>query len=78
MTYRPATETETLALQAFADEHGRNWRRELSDVYWYNARLWRGPEAGMGSELHGIRNDLGPKWLYDVCKVRPARKAAGL
>jgi hypothetical protein len=67
MTYRPATETETLALQAFADEHGRNWRRELSDVYWYNARLW-----------HGIRNDLGPKWLYDVCKVRPARKAAGL
>ena len=63
------------ALQAFADAHGRKWKSELSDVYWYNARLWRGGTENMGSMLHAIRNDFGPTWLYDVCDVKPAPKA---
>ncbi|MDX0230290.1 hypothetical protein GOC14_06980 [Sinorhizobium meliloti] len=49
----------------------------MSDVYWYNARIWRGPEENMGYVLHTIRNNYGPEWLYDVCDVKPARKGKG-
>jgi hypothetical protein len=73
--YRDLTEQEHAALEAFAKEFGRNkWREKLSMVYWYNARVWTGPVPGMGALLHGIRNDLGPTWLYDV--YRPRKKAA--
>lgn len=87
MDYRDITPEERAALQRFADrEHmqkraiGRNeyrlpWREVLNDTYWYNARLWEGGEPGDGSILHGIRNDLGPTWLHDVCDVKPTRKA---
>ncbi len=74
-TYRELTTEEAAALQAFADAHGRRWRDELGNVYWYNARIWHGPVPGMGNVLHAIRNEFGPTWLYDVCKVRPAPKA---
>ncbi len=74
--FRPLLTDETAALQAFADAHGRRWRDELCNVYWYNARIWQGPVPCMGNELHGIRNEFGPSWLYDVCKVKPAPKAA--
>lgn len=71
--YREPTTEEIAALEAFAKAHGRNkWRVELTQVYWYNARIWIGPEPGMGSTLHRIRNDLGPTWLYDV--YRPAKQ----
>lgn len=64
---------ERAALQAFADAHGRRWKDELSGVYWYNARIWQGPAAGMGNVLHAIRNEFGPSWLYDSCDVKPAK-----
>lgn len=65
------------ALQAFANAHGRKWKEELSMVYWYNARIWRGPLENTGSMLHAIRNNFGPTWLYDVCKIKPEPKAKG-
>lgn len=69
--YRDLLPEEHAALEAFAEAHGRNrWRAELTQVYWYNARIWIGPEAGMGSTLHGIRNTFGPTWLYDVYRPR--------
>lgn len=69
---------EVAALQAFANAHGRKWKSELSNVYWYNARLWRGPTENTGSILHGIRNNYGPTWLYDVCTIKPAQKVKPL
>lgn len=56
------------ALKAFAEAHGRKWKSVLTDVYWYNARIWEGPEPGMGTALHGLRNNLGPTWL-DTFKI---------
>lgn len=73
MTYRELTDDETAALQAFADAHGRRWKGELGNVYWYNARIWIGPVPGMGNVLHGIRNEFGPTWLFDRCKIKPMR-----
>lgn len=78
VTYREITDDEAAALQAFADAHGRSWRRELSEVYWYNARLWRGPDGSddrVGYTLHGIRNNFGPTWLFNVCTIKAAPKA---
>lgn len=68
------------ALQAFADEKGRNWKDELSSVYWPNARIWEqwvGRECSKdnGYRLHAIRNNFGPSWLYDVCDVKATPKA---
>jgi hypothetical protein len=65
-TYRDLEPEELAALKAFAAAHGKNfWKRELRDVYWYNARLWRDASGSnyQGSLLHGLRNDLGPSWL---------------
>jgi hypothetical protein len=65
------------ALQAFADEHGRRWKDELGNVYWYNARIWhdhKNPGKQHGSLLHAIRNNFGPTWLWDVCDVKPTPK----
>ena len=72
MTYRIIDENERAALQAFATAHGRKWRTELTDVYWYNARIWQGPAPGMGNTLHSIRNEFGPTWLFEICDVKPA------
>lgn len=82
--YRPLTEAERAALQRYADRehnqpngygaHRMPWKESLSMVYWYNARLWEGGEPGDGSLLHGLRNDLGPTWLFDVCDIKPTRK----
>jgi len=79
--YRQLTQDEIAALVAFRDAHKRkanrtpscnDWRDELSMIYWYNARIWRGPVPGMGNTLHGIRNEFGPTWLYDFCKLPTA------
>lgn len=74
MNYRELEADEALALQAFADAHGRCWKTTLSSVYWYNARIWEGPKPNMGNLLHGIRNDLGPTWLFEVCNIKNGRK----
>jgi hypothetical protein len=62
---RDLTAEELAALQRFALAQGRTWKRVLTDIYWYNARLWVGPSSkpNDGSILHGLRNDLGPAWL---------------
>ncbi len=68
--YRELTERELAALVEFAKAHGRCWRHELNDVYWYNARVWRGgSDENIGHILHSIRNNFGPTWLYDVFKL---------
>lgn len=69
--YRELTAEERGALERFQAAHGRRWREELGNVYWYNARLWGDGEPGDGSILHGIRNTFGPTWLWDV--YRPAK-----
>lgn len=72
--YRNLTDEEIAALQAFAKEHGRRWKDELTDVYWYNARIWRGPDERMGYLLHGLRNEFGPTWLLDHLKLPKVSK----
>lgn len=76
-TFPEPTPADLAALQQFANAHGRNWKSELSNVYWYNARLWRGVDGRddvIGSTLHGIRNTFGPKWLYQACTIKPQPK----
>lgn len=55
---------ELHALRRFANAHGRNWKNILRDVYWYNARPWRGTgsEPQDGGILHALRND--PLWSF--------------
>lgn len=75
-SYPILTEEDTAALQSFANAHGRKWKDVLSNTYWYNARLWRGPDGNddrIGSVLHGIRNDFGPGWLFGICTIKPQR-----
>lgn len=52
---RALTETETAALQAFAAKHGRSWKRKLSEVYWYNARVWNGHHCLHSAPLRAYR-----------------------
>lgn len=73
LNYRDLTNDEHEAIEAFAEEYGRNWRDTLAQVYWYNARIWIGPKPNMGSMLHGIRNEFGPTWLYEAyCPRNPS------
>jgi hypothetical protein len=61
-----ATPEDTAALQAFAKAEGRKWKSTLTDVYWYNARIWRDPATGdnnAGYVLHSLRNNAGHDWL---------------
>jgi hypothetical protein len=70
------TRGDFAALQSFADAHGKHWKTVLTDTYWYNARLWRGPagdDERTGSTLHAIRNNFGPDWLHNVCRVKPSK-----
>lgn len=74
MDYRDITPEERSALQRFADRehtHCVHWKDRLNDTYWYNARIWSDGQPGDGPTLHGLRNMLGPTWLYDVCDVEP-------
>ena len=75
--YPTPTDADLAALQAFADAHGRTWKDQLAQVYWYNARPWRGVDGRdeiTGSTLHAIRNNFGPTWLYELCPIKPAAK----
>lgn len=68
------TELQTAALQAFADENGRFWKTVLNNVYWYNARIWRGQTRDgreCGYVLHSLRNSHGPRWLEEQCTIKP-------
>lgn len=64
----PLNSEEVEALTSFARHHGRKWKQALRDIYWYNARLWTGPDgtnSRIGSILHGLRNSHGPSWLAE-------------
>lgn len=78
MKYRELAQEEIEALIAFRDAHShkrnlsrgcRDWKEELGNIYWYNARIWIGQKPGMGNILHGIRNEFGPTWLFYHCKL---------
>lgn len=53
---RPLTNEEHVAVQAYALEHGRNWKAALRDD-WMNART-----TGI---LQALRNSHGPSWLVN-------------
>lgn len=59
------------ALQSFANREGRAWKSTLS-VLWGNGRDYYEPE---GAELHSVRNEMGPTWLFDVCTIKPQQAA---
>ena len=59
------------ALQSFANRNGRGWKDTLS-VLWMNGRDYYEPE---GQQLHSVRNEFGPTWLFDTCTIKPAKKA---
>jgi len=61
MTIRTLEPHEHAALAAFAKEHGRRWKSQLTDVYWYNARP-AGISPDIDSTLHALRND--PRWNW--------------
>lgn len=65
MTKTEISPEELIALKAFAAAHGRRWKSELSEVYWYNARIWYDSAYSPkhGYVLHGLRNRLGVNWL---------------
>lgn len=70
-TQRTPAPYEVAALRAFSDAHGKKWREELTNAYWYNARIWRDASGSgaHGEALHGIRNSFGPSWLHDVFRL---------
>lgn len=55
------TVDEIKALDAFAAQHKRTWRDTLTQVYWYNARIWRDLDGSdlHGTTLHRLRNTAG-------------------
>ena len=58
----PLTKDQVKALQDFANQHGRYWKRKLLG-------LWvRGEDRGL---LRQVRNDFGPVWLRTKCKIKP-------
>jgi hypothetical protein len=57
MTHPDLTPAQAAALQAFAKQHGDNWREPLV-LGWM--------QAAYPGALQQIRNQFGPTWLYDV------------
>lgn len=63
-TYPDLTEEQAAALEAFAAQHGADWRRKLNDG-WLRA-AYPGP-------LQQVRNQFGPTWLAKVYKLPSER-----
>ena len=76
--YAPLNAEQVATLQRFAawsdarntpkgrKRPARTWKDELSMVYWYNARPWKGEDGRddrAGACLHKLRNTHGPCWL---------------
>ena len=51
----PLAPDQLQALQTFAEQNGRNWKAQLSD-------LWL--RAAADPILHALRNTHGPTWLH--------------
>ena len=62
MTRPTLTDPEWIALLDFRDRNGRNWKEALSTA-WCNGRDYYEPH---GTELHALRNNYGPTWLYSL------------
>jgi hypothetical protein len=62
--YPTITPEQHEALHAFAQQHGRTWKRHL-------CRLWE--KASAPRLLHALRNTHGPRWLM---RYRPWPDAA--
>ncbi len=67
------TPAEAAALDAFAALEGRRWRSLLTEVYWYNARIWidRDGTSAHGTVLHRLRNRAGG---YEIASSYRPRK----
>lgn len=52
-------EDQEAALKAFAEKHGKDWKRKLLDA-WYSGTDTAEPD---GHLLRQIRNSYGPTWL---------------
>lgn len=64
MNYRELTPDELEALRVFAAQFGHKWKDKLSMIYWYNARIFIDRNGFEYPELHRLRNEFGPEWLY--------------
>jgi len=55
------TDREQAALNAFVKAVGPRWKQELTEVYWYNARIWTDADGDQfhGHVLHSLRNRPG-------------------
>jgi hypothetical protein len=60
--YDALTAPQLAAIQAFARENGRHWKRTLL------GRWLRAAEPGA---LQQLRNSHGPEWLEEVCPAQP-------
>lgn len=59
---QPLSEAQAMALQQFADRHGRTWRRMLIEA-WQSGKDERMENGGL---LRQVRNYFGPDWLYST------------
>lgn len=75
-TIRELAPYELDALVSFAAKNGRRWKSELTDVYWYNARIWRDASGSgaKGEALDALRND--PRWGHRGLEAFRLPKAA--
>jgi hypothetical protein len=65
---RKPTPEMIIALQAFADANGRNWKYMLASMWMTGADI----EQPHASYLRCLRNQFGPTWLRDKCDIVPA------
>lgn len=62
MTYGTPTAEQVAALKAYAAKNGRTWKSKL-------LADWMGARISEGAILRSVRNDFGPTWLLDRCKL---------
>ena len=55
------TEEQDAAIQAYAEYHGKNWKKQLLED-WLNGKDTR---FNNGHLLRQVRNQFGPKWLEE-------------
>lgn len=60
MDVKTPTVAQLIALRAYADEHGRTWKRDLNTDWQYARAQVNGEHS---PELQQVRNTLGPSWL---------------
>ena len=68
--FEALTQPQQVALDAFRERHGRNWKSALRES-WERAR-YRNTSPDDAAALQQVRNSLGPEWLaqYRPSEVR--------